>query len=113
MTRPIVCCDLDGTITSDPKFYAAELRGLMSHGFQVHILTANPNPESVLHGLDFHQGSEYSRITTVPLKHVGTYKVEYMKQVGAQHLIDNRKKTIKKVQKAGMVGHWRAEPKGK
>jgi hypothetical protein len=82
----------------------------MSHGYKVHVLTGNPTPEKRLQEFDMHQGREYTRIVTVPRKHIGRFKVAYMKQVGAQHLMDNRLKTIKRVQKAGFVGHWRADP---
>lgn len=109
-TKPIICVDLDGTITGDPAFYRGELRGLMSHGYTVRILTGNPVPAPTLQEFDMHQGREYNQIVTVPRKRIATFKVAYMKQVGARHLIDNRFKTIKKVQKAGFVGHWRADP---
>ena len=44
----IVCIDLDGTVNADPSFYKGEMRGLMSEGHEVHVLTGNLTAEHAL-----------------------------------------------------------------
>lgn len=105
-----VVTDFDGTITSDPEFYRGEMRGLMERGHEVHVVTGNPDAHHELQRLGFHKGLDYTHVVTVPLKHIGHTKVAYMKQVGATHIIDNRKKTIKRARKAGFTVHWHGSP---
>lgn len=109
----IVCIDLDGTASADPAFYAAETRGLMQAGHQVHFLTGNEHAARTLDGLGFRAGQNYTKVVTAPRHGIGRFKVAYMKAVGATQLIDNRKKTIRLVRKAGLTGHWHASPKPK
>jgi len=109
----IITADLDGTLSADPSFYKAELRGLMQHGHTVHVLTGNPHAADELHQLGFEKGVHYSHVATVPKKHIARFKVAYMKHVGATQIIDNRKATIKAARAAGFTGHWHASPKAK
>lgn len=107
----ITVCDLDGTISADPEFYRSELRGLTARGHAVHVVTGNPHGDQVLSQLGFAKGLDYTKCVTVPRKHIGQVKVAYMREVGATHIVDNRKKTIKLARKAGFTGHWHAMPK--
>lgn len=107
----IVVIDLDGTISSDPDFYKGEMTGLRAQGHQVHVVTGNPMAHTRLAHLGLVQGRDFDHLATVPRQHIATAKVEYMKQVGASHLIDNRRKNIQKARKAGFTGHWHAAPK--
>lgn len=109
----IACIDLDGTLSADPSFYKAELRGLMQQGHSVHVLTGNPHAQDELHQLGVEKGVHYSHLAMVPRKHIASFKVAYMRHVGATHLIDNRKKNIRAARAAGFTGHWHASPKAK
>lgn len=105
-----VAVDLDGTLTADPEFYRGELRGLMDAGHEVHVLTGNPDAAQVLGQLGFVKGRHYSHLAVVPQKHIASVKVAYMRQVGAAHLIDNRKQNIQAARKAGFTVHWHRGP---
>lgn len=107
----ISCYDMDGVITADPEFYRCEMRGLRARGHQVHILTGNPTALHRLAEMGFVKGREYDALGVVPRQHIAVAKVAYMKSVGATHLVDNRRKTIRAVRKAGFTGHWHASPK--
>ncbi len=108
----VVVVDLDGTLSADPSFYKALLRGLLREGYQVDVLTGNPHGREALAELGFTQGAEFSKVVTVPLKHIGATKVAYMRLVGATHIIDNRDKTIKLARRAGFTALHHLSPKG-
>lgn len=109
----ICCVDLDGTVSADPEFYRSEMRGLMDRGHAVHVLTGNPKAEQELSELGMEKGRDYTRCAIVPRTGIAAFKVAYMKQVGATHLIDNSRKNVKAARKAGFTGHWHAGPKKK
>lgn len=110
---PTACLDFDGTLCADPGFYRAEARGLMDAGWQVHVLTANPDVHHLLGQLGMVKGRDYSHVVVVPKKHVARFKVAYMKRVGATHLIDNRRKNCVAATKAGFTAHHHMHPKQK
>lgn len=107
----IVAVDLDNTISADPEFYHSEMRGLMKRGHQVHVVSGNPEAEKVLGELGMLKGRDFTRCVRVPKKGIARFKVAYMRHVGATHLIDNSKKNIRAVRRAGFTGHWHASPK--
>lgn len=109
----IVCADLDGTISADPDFYRAEMRGLMQSGHEVHVLTGNPEAHKELGQLGMLRHREFTHVAVIPRKHIAAIKVAYMRQVGATHLIDNSRANVKAARKAGFTGHWHASPKAK
>lgn len=109
----IACVDLDGTVSVDPDFYRGELRGLMDKGWQVHVLTGNPTAHHELAQLGMVKGRDFSHIAIVPRKHIAKFKVAYMRQVGATHLIDNRRKNAKAAVKAGFTAHHHMAPEKK
>ena len=109
----IVCVDLDGTISGAPDFYAAEMRGLLGAGHEVHVLTGDPQPERVLGRLGLQRGRHYTCAAVVPRRGIAAFKVAYMREVGATHLVDNRKANIRAARQAGFTGHWHAQPKEK
>lgn len=108
-----VATDLDGTISADPAFYRAELAGLMQKGHEVHVVTGNAHGEQALRDLGFMKGRDYTTCSVVPLKHIASAKVAFMKSIGATHLIDNRKKNIRKAVKAGFTAHHHLPPNQK
>lgn len=105
--------DYDGTISADPEFYHAEMRGLMDRGHEVHVLTGNPLAEHDLAQLGMVKGRDFTRVAVIPKKHIAATKVAYMKHVGATHMIDNRHKNVKGARKAGFTAHWHRPPKKK
>jgi hypothetical protein len=119
----IVCYDLDGTITADPKFYRAEMDGHRSAGHEVHVLSAHEEgpatnahllaKSSLLHDLGL--GNSYDKLAVVdgPHKAIPRNKVAYMRSVGATHLVDNRKGNVRAAAKAGFTGHHSMQPKGR
>lgn len=110
----MVCCiDLDGTISADPEFYRSEMRGLMDRGHTIHVLTGNPHGAHELDQLGFVAGRDYTRVARVPRKHIAAFKVAYMREVGATHLIDNRRKNCLAAIKAGFTAHHHLHPKQK
>ena len=109
----IVVCDLDGTVSADPEFYRSELRGLMDRGHQVHILTGNPQAQHELAQLGMVKGRDFTHVATVPRKGISHFKTEYMRRVGATHMIDNRRKNVKAAQKAGFTAHHHMSPRMK
>jgi hypothetical protein len=120
----LACFDLDDTITADPEFYRAEMRGLRAQGHQVHILTGTHTAEvtsqevaqklTLLGELGFVRGREYDEAVAVPGPEsaVPANKVAYMKAVGASHLVDDRKANCKAARKAGFTAHHHMHPKG-
>ena len=118
----IVCIDLDKTITADPEYFRAEMDGHRAAGHRVHVLSAMEEgtannaallaKSSLLHELGL--GNSYDRLAVVDGPHdaVPANKVEYMRAVGAGHLIDNRKDTCRAVKKAGLTAHRVMGPKG-
>ncbi len=109
----VVAIDFDGTLTADPGFYRAQCRGLMDAGWQVHVLTGNPDAHHLLGKLGMVKGRDYSHVAVVPKKHIARFKVAYMRQVGSTQLIDNRLKNVKAAAKAGFTGHWALHPQEK
>lgn len=106
----VVCIDLDGTVSADPEFYRAQMRGLMERGHQVHVLTGNPRAALELAELGFVNGRDYTVLATVPRKGIARFKVAYMGHVGATHLIDNRGKNVRAAVKAGFTAHHHMAP---
>jgi uncharacterized HAD superfamily protein len=109
----IVCIDLDGTITAAPDFFAAEMFGLRLMGFEVHVLSGAENgiatpadkdlKRQLRHSLGVMKGVHYDKLAVIngPHDKIPKNKVRYMQQVGATHLIDNRKGNCKAAAKAG------------
>lgn len=113
MGPTIIVIDLDGTISADPEFYRCELSGLMARGHQVHVLTGNPHAHRELAQLGMVKGRDFTHLAVIPLKHIASTKVAYMKRVGATQMIDNRGKNVKKAVKAGFTAHHHMHPKKK
>lgn len=108
-----VAFDLDGTVSANPSYFKAEMEGLHRAGHRVFVLTGNPRAEEELSQLGFVKNQHYDGVVKVPRRHIAKAKVAVMKALGASVLVDNRFKTIRKLQKAGLTGHWVAHPKGK
>ena len=111
----IVCVDLDGTISDAPEFYKALMCGLRAEGHEVHVLSGVPDSSTVTPGDLTKKKAQleelgcdgcYDKLVAVggPEKNVAQAKVDYMTHVGASVLIDDRKRNIKAVQKAGFLG---------
>lgn len=105
--------DFDGTISADPEFYRAEMRGLMDRGHEVHVVTGNRTAEHDLAQLGMVKGRDFTRVVVIPKKRIASTKVAYMRHVGATHIIDNRGKTCRKAVKAGFTAHHHKHPKKK
>lgn len=109
----VVCFDLDGTISADPALFGPEMRGLVTAGHQVHVLSGNPKAPQELAQLGFVPGRDYTHLAVVPRKGVSHFKVAYMRAVGASALTDNRKKNIQAARRAGFTANWHRPPKKK
>lgn len=109
----ILCVDLDKTISADPDLFRRILREFMAaaNKDEVHILTGQPHAEEELRQLGFERGREYTRVAIVPRKHIAAFKVAYMRQVGATHIIDNRGKNCRAACRAGMTALHFKSPK--
>lgn len=104
-----IAVDLDGTISADPAFFRRMLRDWMEGDDQVFILTGNPEGDKELAQLGFIKGRDYTSCVVVPRRKIARFKLEFMRQAGISHLIDNRDKTVKKIQKAGLTAlHYMA-----
>ena len=115
--------DLNDTISSTPELMKTLMKGIRDDGHEVHVLSGTDHDpatqedvaekKALLDQLGCEQGVHYDKLIAVsgPEKRVAAGKVQYMKHVGAVGLIDDRKRNISAVRKAGFLGLRHFDPK--
>lgn len=108
-----VCVDLDGTITKFPVVMCALMGALRDAGHCVVVLTGDAAETATESAVEDKRAllsqlgcaDAYTTITVVanPKNKVADLKVAYMRQVGADLLIDNDHKNVRAARKAGFL----------